>query len=386
MELSKILRKIDLEEALDELGVEVVERSGADVYCHCPDPSHIDEKPSFHVCVEDVTSRDGKSRIGLFNCWSHPPPGLSGGFQVLVARLMFDGWDSDVTDEQMSRARAWLEARAAGEVSDMARRRRRSSRSRAENPSPKYVPWPPTLDVAEVPEVGTYLLRRGIDLQRARSMGVRAVVRSGKDLERCLSRTLPGALFPVGDGAWYVRSVVPDVESKFKGRYPPGAGLQGAGALWSCFEPTPGPVVLVEGIFDADRVSQISVDNGLGWPAGNVMAALGGNLTDAQARTVRSLAAGHQVLALGDGDDGGKRFCSSVMAKLPWAIERRTPQGSDPGDAPESVVVELLRMDAGKVGTKMLLRTTPAMRRRRNARRRVQEIAAASVRDGAGDS
>ena len=381
-DMVQVLRQLDLEEVLDELGIDVEDKVGADAYARCPDPDHADGKPSFHVCVDDVRGSDGKSRLGLYNCWSHPPPGLSGGFVNLVARCLTGAWDRDVTAEELDAARRWLVERVS---SDAKLRSRPRVKRAAESSAPSEIPWPLTLEVAEVAEVARYLARRGITAERARRLGIRAVVRSGPELERCLGRTLPGALFPIGERAWYVRSASPTTESKFKGRYPPGARLQSAGALWSEGEPSPGPVVLVEGIFDAERVARLAASYAIGVAPSNVMSALGGNLTEAQARKVRTISAGCGVRALGDGDDGGLRFVESARSKIgDQVVMLRTPMGTDPGDAPEHVIRELLMGEEPAAEASKLV--TPEMRRRRNARHRLQKASEARVRDAGRDS
>lgn len=350
----RLLRRLDLEEVLADLGLDYAGRAGADAYFCCPDPGHVEANPSFHVCVEDLTDEEGRSRLGWFHCWSHPGGPLKGlNFLDLVARVRGDLWDRGPREEERVEAAAWLRAeflRGNNGSDDAAlegalRRRARA----AEVPERAELVWPPNRPVAAArPEFRAYLERREITAERAAELDLRAVPAAGD--VACLSKTVPGILFPIREeGAvvnWYVRSIF-KVPSKVKGRYCPGLPfVKDAGVLWTTGElDFSRPAALVEGIYDAERVRAVLLRNpgASQVPPWNVVAVLGGRVYPKQARRLRGIP---YVMHLADGDEGGRSLWATVEEHLAaWtrAEFRPLPDGTDPGDAPEAALLEALR-------------------------------------------
>lgn len=354
----RLLRRVDVEEVLEGLGLDVLYYKGADAYTECPDPGHVDENPSFHVCVEDVVDRGGDDRLGAFNCWSHSDEGLAGAnFLDLVARVLGEIWGEDADgdprfprEDDRDRAATWIRRNFLdGDVdferlrSSTRRRRRRKDRGS------RSLVFPPTTPIADAdPRFQIYLERRGITPTRAAELEVAAVARTGRDLSRMLEETVPAVLFPIRvDGKvvnWFARSISPRCPKGAKGRYAP-VKLAKAGVLWApdVVDPTY-PIALVEGVFDAERVRRLLlVRTDLGMPASNVIAVLGGTISVEQARRLKC----HPVIIhVADGDKGGKTLSKSVedeLGEYTTVVVRRLPDGTDPDDAPEEAVVEALR-------------------------------------------
>jgi len=354
----RLLRRLDLEEVLADLDLVVAWKNGADVYFECPDPSHRESNPSFHVCVEDVTDAEGRPRLGWFNCWSHPGGPLKGlDFADLVARCRGGIWDRGPREEERAAALSWLraeyvrgDAAGGGEAALEDALRRRAAAVRP--PDWRELTWPPNRPIAEArPEFRAYLERRGITAERAAELDLRAVHAAG-DLS-CLSKTVPGILFAIREAGrsvnWYVRSIF-KVPSKLKGRYCPGLPfVKDAGVLWAPDGiDASRPAALVEGIFDAERVRAVLLRNpgASPIPPGNVFAVLGGRIYPKQARRLRGVPF---VMHVADGDEGGRSLWATLEENLsPWTrIEfRPLPAETDPGDAPEEALLEALRQPA----------------------------------------
>jgi len=373
----RLLRRLDLEEVLEEgLGIDVLWRSGADAYAECPDPEHVDENPSFHVCVEDVEDSSGRSMLGWFNCWSHPDPDGMRGFNFLdlVAKVRNDLWGEREdgrlnwpNDAQRAEAAAWLrEEFLTGEEresrAELAMRRRR----RVSAPEWRELLFPPNvpIDRAE-PRFREYLERREIPLQRARELDVRVVYHAGEALKGAISGTVPGVLFPIPwEGRvvnWFLRGVNKRLKSRDKGRYCPGLPLgKGAGVLWAPDGlPPDRPVVLVEGIFDAERVRALLRREGL---ERSVAAVLGGRLYPAQAQRLRTVP---YLIHLADGDDGGLTLGKTVdeqVGSFTRAEVRQLPEGTDPGDAPEDVLLRYLEPPRSRLECRVRFRRTRRLR------------------------
>jgi hypothetical protein len=358
----RLLRRVDLEEVLDELGLDVLYFRGSDAYCECPDPEHDDENPSFHVCVEDVEDRRGRARLGAYNCWSHPGDGLRGlNFLDLLARVLFEIWGDDAEgfpryprEEDRDRAAAWLrrtylEREDASEELERLRTaaagRRRRRREEGE------LVFPPSRPIDEAdPRFQIYLEGRAIPLERARELGAVAVEIAGSALSRTLGETVPAVLFPIRQEGevvnWFARGVSPKCPKKAKGRYAPKILLAKKGVLWLPDElDLERPLVLVEGIFDAERVRRIVLERRPeGLVPGNVGAVLGGRMTPEQARRLRGFPL---VIHLADGDDGGLTLGESIAEELePFVrvVSRQLPEGTDPGDAPVDAVLAALEL------------------------------------------
>lgn len=348
MSARKLIKKLDLEEVLDELGLLIERRTGADAYALCPHPDHFENRASFHVCVEDVVDSKGRNRIGWANCWSHPDDEMQiSDFTVLVAKIRSEAWNRDPTKDEIHEARRWLLDNAAPDPEAAARRRAMAHR-RANDREGSELLWPPTVALSDAPtEIAEYLALRGIGPTRAAELGARAVLQTGDRLTKVLGDTIPGVLFPIRhlgeEISWYVRSIDRDCPGKFKSRYSPRAFLQTRGVLWSPGEPVASrPIVLVEGIFDADRVSQLIIKKQLPFEARNVLSVLGGNLHESQARRIRTLCP-PRVLVIGDGDKGGEKMGNSVVQYLGGIVEvQNTPIGTDPGDCREEVLIRML--------------------------------------------
>lgn len=344
--LLRLLRKIDLDEVLEELGLEVLWRKGPDAYLACPDPDHDDANPSFHVCLEDVEDTKGNSRLGWFNCWSHPSPGLAGqDFSELVARIRCSVWDERITEDQRKESIAWLRAtflrgeeQEGPKIEDLILRRRRRRLEQSSN----VLVWPPSRPVGEADErFGLYLSARGITPQRAVELALVAVTEPGDSLASCLGATVPAVLFPItreGNPVnWFARAIEP-TESRFKGRYCPGVLLGKSGVLW---EPDGLPadkgLVIVEGIFDAERVRRVCLDHDLPFVC---VAVLGGRLLPEQAKRLRHF---RRYIHLADGDHGGETLAETIRNHLTTRNVRvetyRLPEGTDPADAPESEIL-----------------------------------------------
>lgn len=358
----RLLRRLDLEEVLDDLGLDILWYKGVDAYMDCPDPSHEDQNPSFHVCIEETEDDEGRNLLGWFNCWSHPQPGLSSqNFLDLVARVKYSIWEDEdgepisPTDEDRMRAASYLRStylrgeRAVepNQAADDALRKRERSASSSSDRAPQGLIWPPSVGIMEGPErFRSYLTRRGFPLERAVELGARCVERHGK--VEALYHTGPAVLFPIVHGGevvnWFARAIG-RVDKKNKGRYAPGVKLAKAGVMW-CPERLDSslPVVMVEGLFDRERVYRVSCAHGLHV---NVVGILGGRLDPAQARRLRGFP---EALVLADGDNGGEIMIKSVEEHLGGSVPVRAfrlPQGTDPDDAPEELILKALQGAAG---------------------------------------
>jgi hypothetical protein len=366
----RLLRRLDVMEVLEDLDLEIVRRNGADVYCLCPDPSHVESNPSFHICVEDITDSEGRERLGWFHCWSHPNEPLKGvNFLDLVARIRGNIWDRWPTGAERVEAGTWLRTeyiRGNGEEGDASLEMALKRRERLVRVEEKAeLVWPPNVPIERArPEFLRYLLKRDISLERAKELDLRAVSSAG-DVP-CLLRTVPGILFPIKEGGkvvnWYVRSIF-RVPSRVKGRYCPGIPfVKDAGIVWV----TGGevdlskPVALVEGIYDAERVRTILLEHpGVSpIPAGNVLAVLGGRVYPNQARRIRGLPF---LIHLADGDEGGRSLWRTVEEHLSnWTRPtfRPLPEGMDPGDAPVDLILEALRAPEERRFVELRFRST----------------------------
>jgi hypothetical protein len=373
----RLLRRVDLEEVLDYLGIDAIDRKGADVYAECPDPDHDDRNPSFHVCVEDVRGRDGRDRLGSFNCWSHPGGGLSGSnFLDLVARVRSEIWGEDEDgnrrrprEADRDAAATWIRQYFVGnDRGDLERLKRRALDRRELATEERRLPWPPNRPVAGAdPRFLEYLSVRGITPVRAAELDIRAVSSPGRALSRVLGETVPAVLFPIAlrgrNVNWFARAVSRETPKRAKGRYAP-TPLGRAGVVWAPDEPDRSlPLILVEGIFDAERVRRVLTENpGLAAPPSNVVAVLGARLVDEQAQRLR----GHPAyLHLADGDDGGRTLSESIARGLgdhATVVVRELPPGTDPADAPVEPLLAAIR--PVEVGP----RPTSGRRIRRSAR------------------
>jgi len=347
----RLLRHVDLEEVLGDIGIEILRRDGANAYAECPDPNHIDRNPSFHVCVEDVSDRDGTSRLGYWDCWSHPVEGFRGrDFSDLVARVRGDVWDRAPTRDERGEALAWIRReylhRDSTEEVHVAAMIRRDRVIRIEERG--ELRWPPGKPVADAnPEFLKYLERRFIGEERADALGVIAVNNAGS-LRRCLGETVPAVLFPIRDGSevvsWYARSIR-RVKSSLKGRYAPRSEIGTRGVFYWTGDPDlHAPVILVEGIFDAERVRAYLELHPGAVPPGNVAAVLGGRLQVPQAARILTHP---RVLLLADGDRGGIGLWESVRkqrARRTRCSVYRCPDGGDPGDLPDDLLGEALSL------------------------------------------
>lgn len=369
----RLLRRLDLEEVLEDLGLDVHWYKGSEAYLDCPCPDHSDQNPSFHVCLDELEDGDGENRFGWFNCWSHPEPGLySKNFLDLVARIRGDIWGEDEdgewrypTDEDRMRAAKYLRdeyLRGVNAEPDQlavdAVRRRRRRKTLAEEERGTLV-WPESLPVGDAdPVFAEYLEARDYPLERAAELGVRAVEDAGTI--KSLRFTVPAVLFPIlvnGEAVnWYARAIA-DTDKKDKGRYAPGVPLANDGVL---FAPEPldarSRLVAVEGIFDRERVYRVARRLELLRAPGNVAAVLGGRIVPAQARKLRTFP---EIVALVDGDEGGRIFSESVEAQLSRFTRvtvRKLPPDTDPDDAPEEAVVEALRSGGATVDDGPLFR------------------------------
>lgn len=353
----RLLRRLDLEEVLTDLGVDILWTKGADGYAECPDPDHVDGNPSFHVCLEEVTNRKGQNRLGWFNCWSHE--GGTGvdlrgvNFLDLVARIRGGVWDRWTTDDERRAAAGWLRQKYVrthqGGAERAARRRIRVIRQVETG----ELVWPKSKGIAESdPEFRTYLKGRGFPLGRAVRLGVRAVKRSG-DVS-CLSNTVPALLFPIyseGEAVnWFARSITRRVESKNKGRYAPGVALGSAGIFWAPERPDfSKAVALTEGLLDAERVKRVVNGHELAVAETNVLAVLGGSIHKVQASRLRACPA---VYVLADGDKGGAALLKSVKAQLERftnVVDASMPAGCDPDDVPAEELISRLKMPKKRV-------------------------------------
>ena len=352
----RFLRRLDLEEVLEDLGLEVSHRNGADLYCMCPDESHEDAHPSFHVCVEDVFDERGRNRLGWFNCWSHPGGSIYGmDFLDLVSRVQRGEFNQFSTDDEREQAEKWLRAEyfklrvkhpRVESREDLYASLEAHRLSKQPLAKPDLI-WPPSQPIEfAAPEFPRYLAGRGVTRERAVELGVRAVRSTGTELKSTLRNTVPGVLFQIrkggADANWFVRGITKRLPSRDKGRYCPGVPLASVGVTWGDGEVDPTrPVVLVEGIFDALRAQRTLVELGddAVTSVGNVRAVLGGRVHEAQARALRGA---KQVVCLADGDAGGATLGESVRGRFGvfFADVRvhSMPEGTDPADAPEEVV------------------------------------------------
>jgi len=341
---------VDVEEVLEELGIEVLWRNGSDAYCECPDPDHVDSNPSFHVCVEDVEDREGRCRLGWFNCWSHPDEDAMRGrnFLDLVAKVRGGIWDRWPREEERTAAARWLREeflKGAPREEEVLRTEALRRREKVTRVKWTELLWPPLRPLEKDAEAVAYLERRGIDLERARELEISSVRSAGDALKSVLGPTIPAVLFPIvwrGERVnWFARAISRRVASRHKGRYAPVA-LGRAGVLWAPDGLEPGaPVILVEGIFDAERVRRLLREAG---PPGTeevrVAAVLGGRLYPEQARFLR---AAPWIIHMADGDAGGETLGETVVEHLGGTarvVVRKLPTGTDPGDAPPEVVLE----------------------------------------------
>lgn len=302
---------------------------GRDAYLSCPDPNHVDVSPSMHVCLEDVVDAKGRSRLGWFNCWSHPGDGLWGDFINLVARVRGNVWDRRPTGEERDSAVRWLRAsarpRVGPDLAALALRRRRAGRVDS-----RELVWPPTTPLRGAPQrFSSYLESRGVGAARAEALGVRAVERPGSIPS--LRWTVPGVLFPIlgvdGEAVnWFVRAVYRGCAKADRVRY----GRGSIGVLWPMVEfDSSRPTVLVEGIFDRERTCGLVSE--LGLQSVNVQAVLGGSLSAPQVGILRPCP---WVGVIPDGDAGGLALAESVRRHLGPGVRVATiPDGTDPGSA-----------------------------------------------------
>ncbi len=220
-------------------------------------------------------------------------------------------------------------------------------RRRARGGSRELV-FPPARPVADAdPRFRLYLERRGVTPERAAELGVLAVYRPGRELRAMLEETCPAVLFPINwrgrPRNWFARAIQRYAPKRAKGRYAP-VPLGRSGILWAPDGLDPSaPVVLVEGVFDAERTRRVLLRGGLVAPPSNVAGVLGGRITPEQAAALR----GHPaVIHLADGDAGGNTLSESIGAHLGDhlpVLVRGLPEGTDPDDAPEGAVLEALR-------------------------------------------
>lgn len=356
MRVQRLLRRLDLERVLEEgFGLEILWRRGSDVYLECPDPNHLDANPSFHVCVEDVEDDLGRSRLGCYHCWSHPMDGgLSGrNFLTLAAKVRFDLWEDEDGDPiwpkeaQRAESAAWLRREFLSEEASIDRIERIvDRRTKLEVVEPRELIWPPSRSIVEAPlRFAEYLESREITLERSEELGVLAVENSGRRLRGALRETIPGVLFPIKwngvEVNWYLRGISRGLKSSSKGRYCPGIPLGKGGFFWAPDGVrVESPKVVVEGIFDAERVRTIAREVGFDC---DVVAVLGGRLYPEQVKWLRG---SKFILHLADGDEGGITLGKMVrkeLEKFTRVFVRVLPDGKDPADADAGIVRSLLR-------------------------------------------
>ncbi len=377
--VQRLLRRLDMEEVLEDLDIVINYINGCDAYCECPDPDHYDENPSFHICIHDVEDKYGNSKLGRFNCWSHPDKDSMRGFNFLdlIAKIKFDLWgfrdDGKLNwpnEQQRSNASAWLRKeylKSGSEDNSVKIQRTIKKRVKAVNDWRELL-MPPIHNIEDSESrFIEYLEKREIPLERAMELRVKSVRSTGDDLRGVLRNTIPGILFPIvwegKDVNWYIRGINKRLAKNAKGRYCPKRPLgKDAGILWSPDGiPPKVPVIIVEGIFDAERVRSIVVKNKLLF---TVVAVLGGRLYDEQAKHLRTA---DYIVHLADGDDGGVTLSESIKGKLDKftkVLIRELPEGEDPGDADEYLILKLLRDRFHLAPPKVRLRFKTNVRKR----------------------
>lgn len=346
-----LLRRVAPDEILARLGWPAPEMRQGDGYYPCPDPSHVDEHPSFHIRLVDDIDSTGVPRIGRYNCWSHPHPGLSGmDFFRLVAHIRADAWNRHVTAEERLDAMKWVrkeflgrDKESIGFEADLTRRlRREANQAQARG----ELTWP----VECIPMASAdrqfidYMEGRGIPLERAMALGALAI--ASYDPIMSLKETVPAVMFPIKDmngkvANWFARAIN-KVPSRYKGRYCPGMPVGTAGLIWSPDKrDISKPVAICEGIFSSERARTASDE--AGWYPGNFVAALGGTLTAEQAK---HLMLHPGVLVLADSGVAGAKFAAKVAERLGSLVPvwvKQCPDPTDPGNVPMDFLVDALR-------------------------------------------
>lgn len=348
--VQKLLRKLDLEEVLEDgLGLEIEDNTGFNINLVCPDPDHDDSNPSFSVCIEDT--EDSNSKLGWFNCWSHPliddenyMRGLN--FADLVAKVLFKIWDRWPTEDERNLSKQWLREnylvnKTPKEIIKENIEKRKKYKNITANKNSQLI-FPPSVKIEKSrDEFKNYIRSRGIKLDRAIKLDMKAVIRPG-DLYGTLKNTLPGVLFPIKWGgktvSWYVRSIY-KVRPKFKGRNCPGLELSTSGVLWAPDGIEEKPTIIVEGIIDAERIRGICKKNNFRY---NVISTLGCKLTYKQSISLRKV---KNILHLADGDYAGKGLSRVIIKHLDKFSNikvKNMPDDCDPGDVDESYITSIL--------------------------------------------
>ena len=338
----RLLRQLDMEALIEDLGIIIDYQMGYDIYAHCPDPNHIDRNPSFHICCADEEDAAGENLLGYYNCWSHPDNTMSSrNFLNLVAKILYNKWDRIPNARDLKKASTWIRQKyniSAKKVDDL---------PVIKLPRPKKIEYPMLDFPKSIPirlaqsKFRRYLEKRHISLKRANELDVGAVENPGDTFYGCLRETVPGIIFPIrwrGKIAnWFVRSIL-RVQSRYKARYAPKMPLgKHEGILWApdgCYPHS--SKILVEGILDAERVRQIVKDNGFRF---EVNAVLGGQLHEKQAL---NLFMSKSLIHLADGDHGGLALSKSILQKLPNTDIVMLPDGMDPNDVDEKFIFDVL--------------------------------------------
>ena len=129
------------------------------------------------------------------------------------------------------------------------------------------------------------------------------------------------------------RAVTLAAEARGKVLYPPHS--RPGGTLFNLDRVQPGPLILVEGVFDALRVPSRAV------------AVLGSQLSAAQMELLTQLGTEwHPIIVCMDGDRAGRQASKAILKQL-WGNmlpdrEAILPDGVDPADAPAEVLADAL--------------------------------------------
>lgn len=347
--IQKLLRKIDLEEVLEDLGLEVIYNDGYNINLTCPDPNHDDNNPSFNVCINDT--EDSKSKLGWFNCWSHPliddenyMRGLN--FVDLISRIRFDIWDRWINEDERNLSKKWLrenylKIKDSRTIIKESIEKRKKYKNVVNNKNSRLL-FPPSIEIEKSrDEFKNYIKKRGITLNRAKKLNMKAVTSPGQ-LYGTLRNTLPGVLFPIKWNnnivSWYIRSIY-KVQPKYKGRNCPGFELSNSGILWSPDGINEKPTIIVEGIIDAERIRSICVKYGFKF---NVISTLGCNMSYKQSISLRKI---KNILHLADGDHAGIKLSKTIekyLGNFSRIKIKNMPNGFDPGDVDEKYIVNIL--------------------------------------------
>lgn len=304
------MKALDIARVLAVLGVRA-ERRGGSLWASCPLPGHRDSTPSWSILASG-------ERAGNWYCHGC---GRGGGPVELVVAIR--GMDRDA-------AREWLRSYertswSAPIIEVSARIPARLRRWPLVGAEPSFVSWPERAR-------RHWEEKRGLPAHLARDVSAAA---TGPEC----SQAPMSIVFPVVSfGAlrtWVGRSYVPTRRSHYQASRDDGA--QPDLALWGepWLDPSTGPALVCEGIYDALSLTACGLRN--------AVAVLGAHaITPAK---VAAVARGGAVVICTDADVAGDAAADSLSRALArhCRVERaRPPEGHDWGSAPVRAIVDVV--------------------------------------------